>query len=105
MLGAWWAGTVSYRLLAVRDRSSPSDVARMLHAARNRGGSMPRGLVALLAAVVAVVPEFGSLAHGFLFWTVLAVLAAAGWLVGYATAPIPTAPSVPALPIKKTSLF
>jgi len=48
---------------------------------------MPRSMVGLLAAVVATMPVLASLAHGHLFWAVLVVIAAAAYLVGYATAP------------------
>lgn len=48
---------------------------------------MPRSMVGLLAAVVATMPVLASLAHGHLFWAVVVVIAAAGYLVAYAAAP------------------
>ena len=54
---------------------------------------MPRSMVGLLAAVVATMPVLASLAYGHLFWAVLVVIAAAAYLVGYATAPAPELPS------------
>ena len=48
---------------------------------------MPKSMVGLLAAAVATMPVLASLAHGYLFLAVLVVIAAAGYLVCYATAP------------------
>jgi hypothetical protein len=59
---------------------------------------MPRSTVGLLAAVVAAMTLLDPLAHGYLAWLVLAVVAAAACLVGYATAPDLTFPTVPASP-------
>lgn len=46
---------------------------------------MPRGMVALLAAVAACLPVLATLAHGALLWVMAAEVAGAAWLVAYAT--------------------
>ena len=68
---------------------------------------MPRTMVGLLAAVAAAVALLDPLAHGYLAWLVLAVVAAAAGLVGYATAPALkdlASPAPPPLPSKKMQL-
>jgi len=67
---------------------------------------MPQTMVGLLAAVAAAMAVLAPLAHGYLAWLVLAVVAAAAGLVGYATAPAPKDLVVPArpLPFKKMQL-
>jgi hypothetical protein len=47
---------------------------------------MPRGMVALLAAVAAGLPVLGALAHGGLVWMMACDVALAAGLVAYVTA-------------------
>jgi len=64
----------------------------------NRAGElMPRGMVGLLAAVAAAMAVLDPLAHGYPAWLVLAIVAAATFLVGYVTAPDPALPPAPTL--------
>jgi hypothetical protein len=44
---------------------------------------MPAWLVGLLAAVANAMPALAALAHGYLFWTMIADAAAAAGLIGY----------------------
>jgi hypothetical protein len=46
---------------------------------------MPRGMVALLAAVAAGLPVLATLAHGALLWVTAAEVAGAAWFVAYVT--------------------
>jgi hypothetical protein len=48
---------------------------------------MPRGMVALLAAVAAGLPVLGALAHGGLVWVMACDVALAAGLVAYVAAP------------------
>jgi hypothetical protein len=50
------------------------------------GGLMPRGMVALLAAVAAGLPVLATLAHGHLVWVMAGDAAGAAGLVAYVTA-------------------
>lgn len=50
------------------------------------GGLMPRGMVALLAAVAAGLPVLAVLAHGDLVWAMACDVAGAAGLVAYVSA-------------------
>jgi|HubBroStandDraft_4_1064222.scaffolds.fasta_scaffold3852072_1 hypothetical protein len=49
---------------------------------------MPRSMVGLLAAVVTAMPMLAVLAHGALFWLILAEATFAAGLAAFGTAPV-----------------
>jgi hypothetical protein len=68
-----------------QDRWEQVVAERGLHEARRWGGLMPRGMVALLAAVAAGLPVIAALVHGPLVWISAGDVAGAAGLVTYVT--------------------
>ena len=90
-------------LVAFADRSGPCLTERWCHVWCTKlaalEGRCPGGWWDCFAAAAPVLAVLASLAPGYLVWLLLAVMAVAAGLVGYATAPDLQVLSVPALPV------